>query len=358
VWTSSGSFGTDTSGYSIQSQRYASDGSPLGAEFQVNTAMTGKQFASSLAAAANGDFVVVWQDNVLVTGYFKADRLFGQRYASDGSPLGAEFQITTGTGTAANLPSVAAAPGGDFVVVWQSYAAAGTDTYPWSIRGRRFASDGSAQGTEFQVNTYTTDHQVYPEVTAAPDGDFVVAWLTTYVCDPQSECEDYTPSIHGQRYASDGSAQGAEFQVNTYPIPENSGVGGPSVAATVDGGFLVAWSSAGSLGKDTSGWSIQGRRYASDGSAQGAQFQVNAYTTHNQVSPLVAPTAGDDFVAVWTSDGSFGTDTSNSSIQARRFGVLANAVPSLSPGAAAAAAFLLLLAAGFAMRGRIRRTVL
>jgi hypothetical protein len=189
-------------------------------------------------------------------------------------------------------------------------------------------------------------------VTTAPNGDFVVAWRSTIVCDPQSECGTWIPSIHGQRYASDGSAQGAEFQVNTYAIPENSGVSGPSVAGAADGGFAVVWASVGSPGTDTSGQSIQGRRYASDGSPLGAQFQLNTYTNSDQSSPDVAATAGDDFVAVWASDGSFGTDTSGSSIQARLFGILATKVPSLSPGAAAAAALLLLLAAGFAMRRR------
>ena len=52
------------------------------------------------------------------------------------------------------------------------------------------------------------------------------------------------------------------------------------MAADADGDFVVVWESDGSSGTDTSGDSIQGQRYASDGSTQGAQFQVNTYTTN------------------------------------------------------------------------------
>ena len=51
---------------------------------------------------------------------------------------------------------MAAAPDGDFVVVWESNGSSGTDTSSWSIQGQRYASNGSTLGAQFQVNTYTT----------------------------------------------------------------------------------------------------------------------------------------------------------------------------------------------------------
>ena len=92
-----------------------------------------------------------------------------------------------------------------------------------------------------------------------------------------------TSSIQGQRYASDGSTQGGEFQVNTYTT---NGQRAASVAAEADGDFVVVWVSYGSAGTDFSYSSIQGQRYASDGSAQGGQFQVNTYTSNRQRLPL------------------------------------------------------------------------
>ena len=49
VWQSGDSFGNDNSGYSIQAQAFASDGSFLGGEIQVNTYTTDNQGGSSVA---------------------------------------------------------------------------------------------------------------------------------------------------------------------------------------------------------------------------------------------------------------------------------------------------------------------
>ena len=391
VWPSNGSPETDTSSDSIQGQRYATDGSPQGAQFQVNSYTTGYQSNPSVAASADGDFVVVWA----------GPEIQAQRYASDGSPQGAEFQVNTYTTGLQTNPSVAADPDGDFVVVWHGNGSFGTDTslFHTSIQGQRYASDGSTQGAQFQVNTYTTERQRFPVVAAEANGDFVVVWnsLGGYGTDTHSY------SIQGQRYASDGSTQGAQFQINTYTTgsqhsaqmamdadgdfvavwdyngPMDGDIfpraslgqrfassgsalgaefhvnayttgdqGEPSVAKHPDGGFVVVWESVGSWGTDPSNFSIQGQLYASDGSTQGAQFQVNSYTTDVQQFPRVAVAADGDIVVVWHSLGSSGTDTSMESIHAQRYRPPIVA-PALSPVAIAVlGAALILLGVAFA----------
>lgn len=82
---------------------------------------------------------------------------------------------------------------------------------------------------------------------------------------------------------------------------------------------MVVWCSGGSSGGDTSSSSIQGQRYAAGGAALGGQFQVNSYTTSYQRYPAVALSANGDFVVVWESDGSIGGDTSGYSIQGQRY---------------------------------------
>jgi hypothetical protein len=321
---------------------------PVGGEFQVNTYTTGGQHDGSVAAEANGDFVVVWEsigssgtDSI---GY----SIQGQRYASNGSAQGAQFQVNTYTTSDQSGPSVAADADGDFVVVWHSAGSSGTDTSAYSIQGQRFASNGSAQGAQFQVNTYTTGYQDASAVATDSDGDFVVVWMSA----GSSGTDTSAYSIQGRRYASDGSAQGAQFQVNSYTTGYQDG---PSVAADADRDFVVVWTSPGSPGTDTSGYGIQGQRYASDGSAQGAQFQVNSYTTGFQEYPSVASDADGDFVVAWQSDGSSGTDTGSYSIQGQRYGVAAPApaVPAMSRATRfALAAALLLFGAAYALRRR------
>ena len=51
----------------------------------------------------------------------------------------------------------------------------------------------------------------------------------------------------------------------------------------------------------------------------GEQFQVNSHTTGNQKEPSVAIDARDNFVVVWQSSTSGGTDTFGNSIQGQRY---------------------------------------
>ena len=348
VWHSYGSPGTDTDYWSIQGQRYGSNGSMQGTEFQINTYTTSSQYQASVAADADGDFVVVWWSYGSYGTDTSVSSIQGQRYASDGSAQAAQFQVNTYTLGQELEPSVAADADGDFVVVWRSQGSFGTDTSDSSIQGQRYASNGSTQGGEFQVNTYTTSYQGRAFVAADADADFVVVWRSQ----GSFETDTSDSSIQGQRYASNGSTQGGEFQVNTYTTNYQ---GRAFVAANADGDFVVVWESEGSYETDTSESSIQSQRFASDGSTQGAQFQINTYTTSTQADPSVAAAPDGDFVVVWESAGSPATDTSSYSIQGQRYRVTAAvpSVPAMSPAARfALVAALLLLGAGYALRRR------
>jgi hypothetical protein len=131
-----------------------------------------------------------------------------------------------------------------------------------------------------------------------------------------SDSSDF--SIQGQRFTPGGSPIGSEFQVNTYTTLAQRF---PSASAAANGGFLVSWTSNGSFGGDSSGESVQAQRYAEDGSPIGAEFQVNTYSTSTQTTPSVAVDDDGDFVVAWMSIGSPGDDTSYTSIQARRYEV-------------------------------------
>ena len=119
-----------------------------------------------VSSASNGDFVVVWRLSPFA--------IQAQRYASDGSPQGGQFEVNTYSAFVQNSPKVATAPDGDFIVVWQSGGSPETDTDSDSIQGRRFSSDGSPQGIQFQVNSYTTGYQGFPSISCASNGDSIV----------------------------------------------------------------------------------------------------------------------------------------------------------------------------------------
>jgi len=172
VWHSNGSPGSDSSNYSILGQRCSALGSALGGEFQINTYTTGYQTDPAVSSDSSGNFVVAWSSN---TGDGSGYAAFGQRYSTDGSAIGGEFQINTYTTSDQFAPSIAVASSGAFVVAWTSIGSNGPDDDN-SICGQRYASGGSELGAEFQINTYTTSSQESPSVATDGSGKFVVVW--------------------------------------------------------------------------------------------------------------------------------------------------------------------------------------
>jgi hypothetical protein len=183
VWSS---YAQDGSGFGVFGQRFASSGAPLGSEFRVNTYTTSNQFNPSVAADPSGNFVVVWSSNGQDGPGLG---LFGQRYAGSGAPLGPEFRVNTYTTNTQTLPSVAVDASGNLVVVWRSI---GQDGSGDGVFGQRFAGSGDPLGPEFLVNTFTTNDQATPSVTADSFGDFVVVWNGVGL--------DDADGVFGQRY--------------------------------------------------------------------------------------------------------------------------------------------------------------
>jgi RHS repeat-associated protein len=279
------SYGEDGSGMGIYAQRYAAGGTPLGSEFRVNTYTTSQQWKPAVAMDSSGDFVVAWE-SLNQDGSMYG--IYAQRYAADGTPAGSEFRVNNNTINWQWLPSVAMDAAGDFVIAW-------TDNYFGStnhIYAQRYAADGTPQGSEFQVTTYPTLSQAYPSVAMDTAGTFVIAW--------EGNSDGSGLGVYAQRYAADGTAQGSEFQINTYTTNDQAY---PSVAMDATGDFIVAWQSG---YQDGSGYGVYARRYAADGTSLGSEFQVNTSTAGNQSLPSVGVDAAGDFVVAWQYTGAYG----------------------------------------------------
>lgn len=307
VWQGAGSYFGDT-GSSIEGQRYASDGSALGGELQVNTYTTSLQRSPVATALPSGEFIVVWHSFGSDNGDSSFSSIQGQRFSSDGSFSGAQFLVNTYTTSLQGDSAIAVDPAGDFVVVWSSFGSSGGDSSYTSVQGQRFTSNGTAAGAQFQVNTYTPGGQYYPAVAMAASGDFLVVWSS-------EESQYFYPSIQGRLFASDGTAVGTQFQISSATALYQEA----AVAGTPDSGFVVVWHSDTAVNGDSDSSSIQGRRYGSDGIAVGAQFLVNAYTTGAQTLAAISANAAGDFVVSWQSLGSGGGDVELESVQGQRF---------------------------------------
>jgi Ca2+-binding RTX toxin-like protein len=179
AWADESASGGDTSGFAVRAQVFNPDGTPSGTELLVNTTTAAAQERPTIAALADGRFVVAWQDASANGGDNSGNAVGAQLFNADGSPSGAEFLVNTTTASNQTIPTVAALADGRFVVAWADSSQSGGDTSSTAVRAQVFNADGSKSGAEFLVNTDTFNVQSSPTITALADGRFAVAWHTS-----------------------------------------------------------------------------------------------------------------------------------------------------------------------------------
>jgi hypothetical protein len=223
----------------IYAQRYHSDGSRAGGEFRIGVQTDHAQRDTSVAALADGGFVVVWS-SVLTSSDV---RIFGQRYNAVGRPIGHELQ-PSGAGDIANGPFVAALADGGFVTTWSSKHQGDSEFMTYA---RRYQANGRPVAKRFLVDKTTLDSR--SPAAGLSNGGFVIAW--SYLRRAPSDYE-----VRGKQYLPSGGPDGAKFPVNSY---RKSAQNYPAVAALADGGYVVVWQS---LNQDGSQEGIYGQRFA------------------------------------------------------------------------------------------------
>jgi len=272
----------------IFAQRFDADSNPLGGEFLLNTTLTDFQEKVDLISLNHGGFVAVWESDEQDGD---DEGVYGQIYNTNGETVNAEFEINTYTAKDQGRPAITSLADGGFAVFWQSED---QDRSEYGIYGQHFDSSGRALGSEFQVNTEKNGSQNNPEVTTLNNGSVVVTWRS-YAQDG----DDY--GIFAQRYDSSGTAVGSEFQVNT--VTANNQIS-PSIAPLSNGGFVVTWRSLDGTGE----YNVKGQRYDSDGTAVGSEFQVNTFLSADRSDVPVTGLPGGGFVVTWHSLDPTGRD--------------------------------------------------
>lgn len=296
----------------VAARRFSSAGTALGADFAVNTFTADEQGRRALevASSATGGFVVVWS-SFLQDGYDYG--VFGRRYSSDGTALGTEFQVNTYTtfGQGKQPLGLASDGAGNFVVAWGSAEQDGDGS---GVFAQRFDSAGGRVGTEFQIPASAAGEQGSNQVALGGDrlGNFTVAW-------DAPDGSGY--GVFARRFSSAGTALGTETQVNSI-VAGDQGVGGLAVASDGRGNFVVAWN-----GQTDGGLSgVFARKYLSDGTALGGEFQVNTYTTGDQglLGLAAASDPAGNFVIAWTETG--GRDGYGNGVFAQQFAASGNRI--------------------------------
>ena len=190
-------------------------------------------------------------------------------------PLGPPFTVNTATAGDQFFPDVAVRPDGGFVVVWRSDQ---RDREDWDVVARWFAWDGTALTGEVQVNGTATGDQSPPRVDSDRLGRFVFAWVND------------ARGIVARRFDRTGGPLSGEIEVTA-----SSAVARPSVSATADGRFVVAWLHTGSPD-----FQIEARRYTANGLPIGDAFVVATFGNLGwQMRTAVEVNDDGSFLVVW-----------------------------------------------------------
>ncbi len=355
VWTSWGSNGPDP-GIGIQARRFGNGGGPLGGQFVVNQQTEYNQTAPEVASGPGGTFLVTWTTYLGGGPHSSSFETRARRLAANGSPMGAEFVVAEG-GNYTGSPRMATGADGSFVVVWQTgddlvgrrfsvddellgtftisrpgpgapspsigengaFVVAWSEFVDWKaeIRAQRFDADGEPQGAPIEVTGPSSAGEA-SEVFVVHNAQnrFLVAWTAT----ESSGTDHWDQSIQSKTFDEMGTPLGPQLQVNVVTAGAQYS---PRAATAPDGSFVVAWTDYSSIDNpgpgDEARSDLRARHLASDGSALGTDFAVNSFTTQTQFEPAVAVLPGGNFLFTWTSLGSYGDDTSEFSVQARRF---------------------------------------
>ncbi len=189
-----------------------------------------------MAMDPNGDFVVVWRDELLDGS---GTAIVGRRFSSrTGLPLSAQFVINATTAGDQDNPAIAMNANGRFVVVWEGPDSTGPATT--GIFGSLFACRTELRSSpDFPVNEDHAGLQRRPAVAMQPSGAFAVAWQDD--TPPNFALGGTGDNIRGRFYP-------ASFPPNpNNPVRLNTAVLAgdqeePAVAAnSATGGWLVGW---------------------------------------------------------------------------------------------------------------------
>ena len=286
----------------------------VGPEFLVNTT-TFRDQTNPAAAKLNDGFVIVWEDRSQEQPDGSGRAIRAQRFDQDNHKVGSEILVTTGFPSTELAPSVTRLANGGFVVTWADRDLdLPADTSGTAIKGLFFSELGAPVGTEFVINTSTQSDQLYPASAALTNGNFVVTWHDNASVLGNGGPDNSGSSVKAQIFDAEGGRLGGELQVNTTYFQYQMF---PTVAATANGGFAIAWRDASNQGGDSSDTSIKARTFDAAGNGLSAEFLVNSFTFNSQEQPSIAVLANGNLAITWVDVEGSGGDGSGTGIKGK-----------------------------------------
>ena len=224
----------------------------------------------------------------------------------------AEFQVNTYTNEHQYHPAIAMNQQGEFLVLWRSAA---QDGGVWGLYGQRYDAQGNPLhkpriGGEFKINTTACFHLStwWPSAALHSSGSFVVVWT-------QRDPITYYGNVVARMYDANGTPLTGEFFVNTNDLYHQ---GEASVAMNDSGDFVIVWQSwHGNPADPYSGYWVTGRLYDASGTPKGDEFVITQLQ-QGRYADVVMDNSG-DFVVAWLRTGDSSDPPMGEFIRFRRY---------------------------------------
>jgi hypothetical protein len=153
--------------WDIYFQRYNSDGILLGNNSRVeDTTESGYQWNPSISSDDAGNFIITWQDRRNVDF-----DIYAQRYLSDGTAIGGNFKVNDDSVIVYHSsPDISIDESARFLITWTDSRNCNQDIF-----AQRYLSNGTAYGNNFQLTNMSNGSQLLPTV-ATMDDKIFTAW--------------------------------------------------------------------------------------------------------------------------------------------------------------------------------------
>ncbi len=167
VWQSDGD---DDGLFQLEARGFAPDGIERIAEFTVNARSAGQQIDPAIAMDPDGNFVVVWANDGDGDGLFE---VFARGFDASGLERIPQFTVNPRSAGQQLKPAIGMDANGNFIVVWEDDR---DGDGSFQVHARAFNADGTERLARFTVNVFSAGQQINPAVSMDPEGNFAVAW--------------------------------------------------------------------------------------------------------------------------------------------------------------------------------------
>lgn len=244
------------------------NGDELFAQIDVSAA-SGQHFLPQIAARANGDFVIVWEDDQDQNGFYE---IKARGFDRKGQERFSEITVNTISQGQQRVPDVGMSDDGSFVVTWQDDADGNGFN---QILARGFDEDGNEKFKTVTVNSAAAGQQQRARIGVASNGNFVVVW--------EDDADDNGfYQILARGFHPDGKQRFHDVTVNSFYEGQQRN---PTIGMRNDGEFVIGWEDD---ADDNGFYQIKARGFAPNGTQRFADITVNSVPNGQQLTPAVS----------------------------------------------------------------------